>query len=586
MICSNIVEKAMLNAVQLKTLKILKDSLINSFGPMGSNTVIKKQGKLNNYTKDGFTILQNIVFNGPIEDAVKEDITESTRYVVRTVGDGTTSTVILSQLIFEAIIGLKTEKDTLLIDEYPPVVIANSISAAVKNISTTIKTKKQDVTIDDIYNISLISTNGNTEVANGIKEVYKTYGMDVFVDVNVSSSTDTYTKSYDGMTLNSGMDDPCYVNVTGKDVCSIRNPKIYAFRDPIDTQEMIALFDTIISKNIIEPAGNNAAMQADPKAKRLKLTPTVILAPRISADMSAYIKRLVDYMRALPIDDKPPLLIISNIHNQDLFDDITMMCGVKMITKYIDPKLQEADINSGLAPSPKNVVLFCGSADLVEADTNKTKFINPSNMLNEDRTPTTMYSNLLSFLEDSLKEAQKSGADANITGVLKRRINGLKCNMVEFYIGGITAADRDATRALVEDAVLNCRSAAINGVGFGANFEGLLAAINYDACMKRTTLDNIIGKVFKESYIELLKILYRSAIKDEDAVTELFKTSISKKMPYNIRTTEFDGSVLSSLDTDVVILETIDKILSIMVTSNQFLVPSPQFNTYIDNDKL
>ena len=43
-------------------------------------------------------IMQNIFFNGPVEAAIKEDIMESTCYVVRTVGDGTTSTVILSAL--------------------------------------------------------------------------------------------------------------------------------------------------------------------------------------------------------------------------------------------------------------------------------------------------------------------------------------------------------------------------------------------------------------------------------------------------------------------------------------------------------
>ena len=42
--------------------------------------------------------------------------------------------------------------------------------------------------------------------------------------------------------------------------------------------------------------------------------------------------------------------------------------------------------------------------------------------------------------------------------------------MIDFLVGGITIADRNNLKASVEDAVLNCRSAAKYGVGYGANF--------------------------------------------------------------------------------------------------------------------
>ena len=53
----------------------------------------------------------------------------------------------------------------------------------------------------------------------------------------------------------------------------------------------------------------------------------------------------------------------------------------------------------------------------------------------------------------------------------------------------------------------------------------------------------------------------------------------------NIATNEFDKKVLSSIKSDVIILETIEKILTLMYTCNQYLVQDPLHNSYIANEK-
>ena len=51
--------------------------------------------------------------------------------------------------------------------------------------------------------------------------------------------------------------------------------------------------------------------------------------------------------------------------------------------------------------------------------------------------------------------------------------------------------------------------------------------------------------------------------------------------PINIRTNKCDGKVLTSIESDKVILSTIAKIVTLMYTSNQYLLPDPAFNTYM-----
>ena len=133
-IASNIVNKEKLREINNETLKTLREALIPSFGPMGSNTKIYKDNMMTKYTKDGHTILSNIQFLNAIEQSVKDDLSDLTRNIVKEVGDGTTSAVILSSLIFESL--MKIEEETKL----TPYQIISEFKRCVNNIKEIINT--------------------------------------------------------------------------------------------------------------------------------------------------------------------------------------------------------------------------------------------------------------------------------------------------------------------------------------------------------------------------------------------------------------------------------------------------------------
>ena len=60
----------------------------------------------------------------------------------------------------------------------------------------------------------MISTNGNKEVSENIKNIYEKYGMNVELSVGISNSTYSLLKVYDGLTITEGMSDPVYINNT------------------------------------------------------------------------------------------------------------------------------------------------------------------------------------------------------------------------------------------------------------------------------------------------------------------------------------------------------------------------------------
>lgn len=568
MVYTNIASKSAMRKVQLETMDILKNALANTFGPYGSNSVIDKENGLPRYTKDGHTVLSSIQFTDPIAKAVHTDIEEETRTQAQKVGDSTTSITILSALIFKALAEYDEKNENI-----PPSVLVKKFKDAAKKIGEKIKAAGREATIDDMYNIALISTNGDENLAKQLNQVYQEYGLDVYIDVKASMNGTTYLKEINGMTMECGFLDPTLINDTVKNTVDIRSPKIYAFKDPIDTAELGMYLDLILVDNILKPIAEK---------KPQDIVPTIIMAPRISRDYSAYMDTLMQSIANSPAANRGMLNIITDIQGCDMeqFEDICDLCGCKYIKKYLDPEIQKQDIESGLAPTKDNIHTFAGEAEQVYSDAYRTTFVNPKKMYNEKGEYTSLFNQRIDYLQKQIDKLTVEGNTTTEIYTLKKRLNSLKGKMVEIYIGGVTVADRDAERDLLEDAVLNCRSAAINGVGYAANFEGFRAAVEVVSELD-TGVELDMAEIIMDAYTDITKLLYSTIGYDEDKCSEIVTKSIdSEHKPFNVTTEQYDDNVLTSIDTDICILDTISKIVTLMVTANQFILPTINMNNY------
>jgi len=571
---TNIIPKKQTREAQLNALKILDAALTNSYGPNGSTTAIRKKNDVARYTKDGHTILCDIKFNKPIEQTMRDDLRDITVRIVSTIGDGTTSAIKASYLIFDA---LKTAHEKYGISELE---LVKQFKKAIEKAIKIIDSNKKETTVDDIYKIAMISTNGNEEVAQNLSDIYKENGMEVFIDVGISNSPNNVKKVYDGFTIEEGYCDPAFINNTERKVASIRGANIYVFEDPIDTPEMSVFLDKIMYDNIF--------------ADKTNIVPTVIFCPKISVDMNAMMDNIVTQLTNIKPMMRPPLLVIPNIFDGDVLSDLAIISGAKPIKKYIDPTLQQMDIDNGLAATPDTVHNFAGYADLVEADNLKTKIINPKLMFNEDGEKSDTYNGLIDGLQMMLEKYEEAKEDIVKVGTLKRRINSLKANMVDYLVGGISMNDRDALRDLVEDAVLNCRSAAKDGTGFGANFEAFRAFNELEKLEMESLSEEEHTKIQNEEafsiyttlnkvYLELVSSLYFihcGEDKTQSILTAL--ECLANGCPLNIRTEKFDNTVLSTIKSDQVILDAISKIIGLVISTNQYLCEAPEYNVYID----
>ena len=581
---NNVVSGEKLRKIQSETLASTKDFLSNTFGPMGSNTKIitgnNRETISSSYSKDGLKVLKNIVQSAPIEASIVEELIDITRHVEHEVGDGTTSTVILSSLIFDKLMLIQNKFNV------PPYQIVKAFDNVVTKIKDIILSHKSDCTLQDIYDICMISTNSNEDISNQIKSIYEKFGMDVELSVSISNNTNTYIKEYDGLTLTEGFADPVYITNKEKQISEIKNARVYHFVDPIDTMEMISYFEAIIKHNIYDQLEDEEAP-----------IPTVITCPKLSRDMSASLKLLATQLYQIDQNDltsqKPPILIITNVIGSDeaVMDDVANLCGCKSIRKYIDPNMLKKDQEEGNAPTVDNVFEFYGECEEVVADAKKTKFINPKHMhiYKEDGTveDDPIYTSMINFLEEEITHAEETDGTTSEISLYKKRLSALKSNMVEFLVGGITIAERDARKDLVEDAIKNCRSATLYGVGYAANWEALRAG---NELWSNNSIDNELEKSILDAiliaYNEIQEILYSTVCTDIDVVDEYILKSLEiNKGPYNISDgilegKEPTGNVKCSIMLDINILDTLSKIISLMVTCNQCLLQASQLNNY------
>ena len=611
---TNVVPEPILRQAQLRALKLFSDVVGCTYGPLGGKTGYSKsdgttKAIVSNYSKDGFTILKNIETDQPIESLLKEEIRDICTQVIKVVGDGTSSAVLLSYQIFRGLLWLnKKGKEK----SYSKRDIIRAFKEVVKLISETVEScGAKKASIQDIYNIALTSLNGNTEMAEIIKKIYEDYGMHVFIDVQGSNGPDTVVKGYDGMIYDAGYLDPCFINTEGTFTCNLHNARVYVFESPVDTPTMIDTFHLIVAKELEEPITKMRKLVAENKWDKLSQgqrqnlmpRPTVIFAPYFSRDANSYLDQIISTYTSIPIGQRGDFCIVQmgNADPNKLID-IMKMTGAKFIKKYIDPEQFKADQQRGLAPTPMNIKSFSGSAEHITIDKLSTKIVNPQNMRDEDGTLTTFFTNYIDELKDQVAKLEETRAEIVEIGKLKRRINILLGNMVDLYIGGIGTSDRQSLIDSVEDAVLNCRSAAEDGVGNGASYDGFRhAKFIYDICTARlevlknegkevTTYDkvkaDVAGLIFYAYWINVAKI-YEAYFEDFNKAVEYAIKSITSEdtfVPLNVITEKYDGTVLTSLKTEPAILDSIVRIITVLFDTNQFLVPTPAFNIYTEGD--
>ena len=216
----------------LKGINIVADAVKSTYGPNGRNVIIDVDNDNPHITKDGVTVANSIQLEDSFESIGAKLIQGVATKTLKDVGDGTSTATILTQAIINE--GIKEIQFGI-----NPFKIKQGIDIAVKEITTRLKEVSTVLPQDanEVKDIANISANGDIEISNLLYDIFSQIGKEGIVNVNDSTSLDTYFDIAEGIKLSSGYDNPVLNNESNKII--FNNPRVFITKEAINKMDSI-----------------------------------------------------------------------------------------------------------------------------------------------------------------------------------------------------------------------------------------------------------------------------------------------------------------------------------------------------------
>lgn len=189
-----------------KAIALLCGTVKKTLGPRGSNAIIDHSLMNPFITNDGVTIARNIESEDERINTLLTLAKEASIKTDETVGDGTTTTLVLLESLFKS--GLAKIKDGL-----NPYLLKNELDEALENIIEEIKKESKTPTEENYYNIASIAAS-NKNIGKLITRMYLKVGS--AIKIEESKTSETYTKIINGYSFEPLLASPYFFNNTNE----------------------------------------------------------------------------------------------------------------------------------------------------------------------------------------------------------------------------------------------------------------------------------------------------------------------------------------------------------------------------------
>lgn len=174
------------------SINLLCDTVKSTLGPSGNNVIINESTMSPFITNDGVSIAENIESEDEVENTILTIAKEASIKTNELVGDGTTTTLVLFQSIFND--GLE-----LISNGYNPIKLKKEIDESINIIIDELNKFKRECSSEDLKQIACVSSNDNY-----IGElIYEVYSKSNLVKINESINDKTTYKIVNGYRIDS-----------------------------------------------------------------------------------------------------------------------------------------------------------------------------------------------------------------------------------------------------------------------------------------------------------------------------------------------------------------------------------------------
>lgn len=399
------------------TSKKISDIVGSTLGPYGSNCLNETQWGTH-LTKDGASVLANLVFEDPFENAVLNVIKDAVFKSNALAGDGTTSTTVLINEILNATLnliglgynGIQIRKG-----------IQEAASKVIENLRTSCRQLDDDLSKEEnykkLYNVAMISTNGDAELSDIFAKIFKACGKNANIKLEPSGSADTSFKITDGYQLDFGYSSQYFADTDDRSIV-YSNPKVYVSTEPIDM-----LPDIMPILNTHMRTGE----------------PVVFFAPHFDTSIvNAIVLSKVKGLKACCVKVNEAKIY--------LLEDIAKVTGAALLSSKLGITFKTDTDYLGIH-------LF-GKAGSITITENSTQILNGAGDVEA----------LNSHISGLTAQLERNKNNQDNVAMLSERLNKLKGGLAVIYVGGKTNVSTRERYDLAEDAFNACKAALATGI--------------------------------------------------------------------------------------------------------------------------
>ena len=190
-------QQKVLNAVGL-----LAKIVGNTLGPSGRPILLERDGLPPLITKDGVTVAKSVNSYDAIENVVIECVKEVADRTGKQAGDGTTTSVILSEAILRYGIGYLQNHP----QESPQKFLRDLVSDYNNVIKPAITSYAKEIDNDGMKHIAMMSANGDDVIAAAVVDAILKSGEDGSIIIDEAPGKETKTIVQDGFAFQKGFD--------------------------------------------------------------------------------------------------------------------------------------------------------------------------------------------------------------------------------------------------------------------------------------------------------------------------------------------------------------------------------------------
>ena len=553
-VTANIYSKKETSEIISKTLDVISDSLIGTLGPYGTTTIVQDRLGDHYMTKDGYSVLKQLRFREDLPSTILDIIRGISRNLVRTVGDGSTSSIIISNHLFKKLQEFQNEHTIA------PKDIIDILHELASVFEKMIKESARPISDDmhELKNIAAISTNNDKELGELIHKIFQDIGRFGFVNIETSKLPNDYYEITSGIKVSRGFINFLFVNSEDKKTCSFEDPLVFMCNGILGESDL--------------PMLANLLGEVCFQLKR----PLVLVAK----GYDSYVKTFLHENKLVSKDKLEVCAIDISVEDEksvQRFNDLAIYLGATPYDKNNNEKIDYSFDFSRLGSCEKTII--------TEMD---------SRFIEGKGSPDKIQERIKSIEKTYNEIAKRAGHIDNDDELLylRKRLASLQNSMAIIYVGGNTETEKTTRKFLVEDAIYACQSALEHGYIVGGNIvlprilndpekvEYILQELYKSENIPHIKtipvkvikdLLNLISNSFKHAY----KMVLKNGFLSDDEINEIITNCINSEQIYTLKLrsyeTDWETMIINSCETDIEIIKASFSIIGLLATSNQFV---------------